>query len=95
MSTDADYAAFLDKANQDVSSGPAKTQSMSKSLGIKGANVNSAAVPKRLEEVDVFLVSESDEPFEPLSLEYDGGKLPSSGTMGVLSSLSSCFLGAG
>jgi len=74
MSSDADYAAFLDKANQDT--GTASTQSKSKSVGIKAVNTD---VPKSLSEIDEYLTSDSDEPFEPVSLKYTGDELPVAG----------------
>lgn len=74
MSSDADYEAFLNKANEDVSG--TKTQSKSKTIGIKAINTE---VPKALEKVDEVFVSDADEPFEPVSLTYQGDKLPSTG----------------
>lgn len=74
MSSDADYEAFLNKANQDVSG--ASTQSKSKSIGIKAVDTE---VPDVLEKVDEVFVSDADEPFEPVSLKYDGDSLPSKG----------------
>jgi hypothetical protein len=76
MSSDADYEAFLDKANKDSNEAKATSQSKSKSAGTKAVN---ASVPKGLEKVDEFFTSESDEPFEPVSLKYDGDKVPSAG----------------
>lgn len=71
MSSDADYAAFLDKANQDVA--PAEQQDLSKKgYGTKSVNT---AVPKALESVEEYYVSDADEPFEPVALEYSGGSI--------------------
>lgn len=68
MSSDADYAAFLDKANQDVA--PAEQQDLSKKgYGTKSVNT---AVPKALESVEEYYVSDADEPFEPVALEFSG-----------------------
>lgn len=72
--SDADYEAFLNKANENV--GGTSTQSKSKAIGIKSVNTK---VPKSLELVDEFYVSESDEPFEPVSLTFKGTELPSEG----------------
>ncbi|KAI4612761.1 uncharacterized protein J4E87_010161 [Alternaria ethzedia] len=69
MSSDADYAAFLDKANQDTGSAETKDASQKKSYGTKSVNT---AVPKALEQVEEYYVSDSDEPFEPVALEFDG-----------------------
>jgi hypothetical protein len=69
MSSDADYAAFLDKANQDSGSAEAKDASQKRSYGTKSVNT---AVPKVLEQVDEYYVSDADEPFEPVALKYEG-----------------------
>lgn len=73
MSSDADYAAFLDKANQDTGSGEVKEASQ-KSYGTKSVNT---AVPNRLKEVKEYYISESDEPFEPVALEFEGSSVSS------------------
>ncbi|KAF2093206.1 hypothetical protein NA57DRAFT_69298 [Rhizodiscina lignyota] len=71
MGSDEDYAAFLDKANQDLGgSKPATT----KSVGTQSVNTE---VPKALQEVDEYYVSDADEPFQPVSLKWDGKGLPS------------------
>ncbi|KAF3043867.1 hypothetical protein E8E11_003316 [Didymella keratinophila] len=68
MSSDADYAAFLDKANEDA--GPAEQQDLSKKgYGTKSVNTE---VPKALESVKEYYVSDADEPFEPVALEFSG-----------------------
>jgi hypothetical protein len=72
MSSDADYGAFLDKANQDISSAESKNASQKKSYGTKSVNT---AVPKVLEQVEEYYVSDSDEPFEPVALEFEGGSV--------------------
>jgi hypothetical protein len=76
MSSDQDYEAFLNKANQDSTEAKASSQSKSKSVGIQAVNTT---VPKSLEKVDEMFVSDSDEPFEPISLKYDGKEMPSPG----------------
>lgn len=71
MSSDADYAAFLEKANQDVS--PAEQQDLSKkAYGTKSVNT---AVPELLESVEEYYVSDADEPFEPVALEFHRDKI--------------------
>lgn len=76
MSSDADYAAFLDKANQDVA--PAEQQDLSKKgYGTKSVNTS---VPKALESVEEYYVSDADEPFEPVALEFEGESV-SAGTV--------------
>lgn len=68
MSSDADYASFLDKANQDT--GAAQQQSSSKkSFSTKSVDT---AVPKALQQVEEYYTSDADEPFEPVSLKFDG-----------------------
>jgi len=74
MSSDADYASFLDKANADPGAGQASTQSKKK-VGTKSVNTE---VPKALEEVQEYYVSDADEAFEPVALKYGEDKLPSS-----------------
>jgi len=80
MSSDADYASFLDKANQDTGSKNASTQSK-KAVGTKSVNT---AVPKALEQVQEYYTSDADEPFEPVSLAYEGEGLPSAGELAKL-----------
>lgn len=68
MSSDADYAAFLDKANEGT--GAVEQQSSSKkSAGTSSVNT---AVPKALEQVEEYYTSDADEPFEPVALKFDG-----------------------
>jgi len=74
MSSDADYASFLDRANQDT--GSTRVSAESKSVGAKSVNTE---VPKALEEIEEYYVSDADEPFEPVSLKFDGDSVPSAG----------------
>lgn len=71
MSSDADYAAFLDKANQDTGASNATTQS-SKKFGTKAVDT---AVPNALESVEAYYVSDADEPFEAVALKFAGQTL--------------------
>jgi len=73
MASDEDYASFLEKANQDPSGGKASTQS-TKTAGTKAVDTE---VPKVLQEVEEYYVSDADEPFEPVSLKWKGDELPS------------------
>lgn len=75
MASDEDYAAFLEKANQDPSDGKASAQS-GKKPGTKSVDTE---VPKALEQVDEYYTSDADEPFEPVSLKWKGDELPSAG----------------
>ncbi|CAM1503859.1 Fc.00g014500.m01.CDS01 [Cosmosporella sp. VM-42] len=69
MASDEDYMAFLNKANQETA--PAKTQ---QSGTVKTKTVD-GEVPKALKNVckDAVYISDADEPFEEVSLKYDGG----------------------
>lgn len=71
MSSDADYASFLDKANQDTGSVEAKGTSK-KTYGTKSVDTS---VPKILEQVEEYYISDADEPFEPVALAYKGSKV--------------------
>ena len=73
MSSDADYASFLDKANQDTGSADAThTSSSKKSYGTQSVNTT---VPQGLAQVQEYYTSEADEPFEPVALAYEGESL--------------------
>ena len=79
MGSDEDYEAFLNKANEDASG--ASTQSTKKSTS---KSVNTSSVPAPLKKVDAFYTTDSDEPFEPVGLKYDGDKVPSAQELGDL-----------
>ncbi|KAH9864935.1 hypothetical protein IAQ61_008880 [Plenodomus lingam] len=71
MSSDADYAAFLDKANQ--ASGSAEAQeAVKKSHGTKSVN---SMVPRGLDQIEEYYTSDADEPFEPVALKFDGSSV--------------------
>lgn len=74
MSSDADYAAFLDKANQDTAPVGQKDTSK-KGYGTKSVDT---AVPQALEQVQEYYTSDADEPFEPVSLKFSGKTLSAS-----------------
>lgn len=80
MAGDDEYMDFLNKANEDPSAGSTKAQaSQSKELKAADAGVD---MPQPLVAVtnDVFYVSDSDEPFVPVSLAWEGGEgLPDEG----------------
>ena len=71
MSDDA-YSSFLDQANQDT--GASKASTKSKSAATKAVDTD---VPITLQKVDQYYSSEADEPFEPVSLKWSGGNMPS------------------
>lgn len=66
MSSDQDYAAFLEKANQDTGSSSEQV----KTSGFANTKAVDTAVPAALKNVDAFYQSDSDEPFEPVALQY-------------------------
>ncbi|ORY18790.1 hypothetical protein BCR34DRAFT_473127 [Clohesyomyces aquaticus] len=68
MSSDADYESFLDKANQDTG-GASAQQSSKKLYSTKSVDTK---VPKVLESVEEYYTSDADEPFEPVSLKFEG-----------------------
>ena len=73
MSDDA-YSSFLDQANQDTGANKASTQSESKGITTKAVDTE---VPAALQKVEADYTSEADEPFEPVSLKWDGKNMPS------------------
>lgn len=74
MSSDADYAAFLDKANeQNVAT------SSSRDKNRFSAKAVDTDVPEELKAVGAYYTSDSDEPFEPVSLKWVGKDDPTKG----------------
>lgn len=71
MSSDADYASFLDKANQDTGASKASTQQSSSRQKYSTKSVDTD-VPAAVKNVDEYYTSEADEPFEPVSLKWTG-----------------------
>ncbi|KAH8599353.1 hypothetical protein B0O99DRAFT_649936 [Bisporella sp. PMI_857] len=71
MASDEDYAAFLERANQDPGEGFVKSDAATKKKGFELRATDQGEVPAVLRSkkvVDAFYVSDSDEPFEPVSL---------------------------
>jgi hypothetical protein len=66
MSSDQEYANFLEKANQDTGS----SSNQVKTSGFAQTKAVDSAVPKSLESVDAYYQSDTDEPFEPVALKY-------------------------
>lgn len=73
MASDEEYAAFLNKASDDLT-GSASTQSKTASKGAQHTRVTTAQVPDVLHKVDAIYESDADEPFEPVSLKRTSGK---------------------
>ncbi|PYI08257.1 hypothetical protein BO78DRAFT_395867 [Aspergillus sclerotiicarbonarius CBS 121057] len=72
MSSDDAYMSFLNKANADLTAGqsqPATTSSSSARIETIHTDVR---IPAPLTSVDAFYISETDEPFEPVALKWDG-----------------------
>ena len=82
MASDEDYSNFLDKANQDTGASKASTQLKSKAVGTKSFD---ADVPNHLKGLEEYYISEADEPFEPVSLQWNEDDLPSEGTEASIS----------
>lgn len=73
MSSDEAYSSFLEQANQDT--GTNKEDSTTAAT-INTKNIDTD-VPQQLQNVKQYYTSEVDEPFEPVSLKWDGPELPS------------------
>lgn len=84
MASDEDYAAFLEKANQDTG-----VNTFSTSQKTASAKAINTEVPPALQEVEAYYISEADEPFEPVSLKWDDDGLPSEGVLFPLISTTS------
>ncbi|KAL8985917.1 MAG: hypothetical protein Q9205_000505 [Flavoplaca limonia] len=72
MSSDDAYSSFLDQANQDT--GASKSSASAKTATTKSVDTE---VPAGLLSVEQYYTSEADEPFEPVSLQWDGQNMPS------------------
>ena len=75
MSSDDAYSSFLEQANQDTGTSKEDSSTIS---AINTKNVDTD-VPFQLQNIQQFYTSEVDEPFEPVSLKWDGTELPSKG----------------
>ncbi|PWY71622.1 hypothetical protein BO70DRAFT_399324 [Aspergillus heteromorphus CBS 117.55] len=73
MSSDDAYMSFLDKANADLDAGKSNStaQSSSSAAGTQTIHTD-VRVPAPLTSIDAYYVSETDEPFEPVALKWDG-----------------------
>ncbi|KAL8690370.1 MAG: hypothetical protein Q9218_004165 [Villophora microphyllina] len=72
MSSDDAYGSFLEQANQDT--GASNVSATSERTTTKAVDTN---VPVTLQKVEQYYTSEADEPFEPVSLKWDGNNMPS------------------
>lgn len=85
MSSDDAYMSFLEKANADLNAGRASQQG-AETARTETVDVN-VQIPKPLQSVDAYYTSDTDEPFEPVALRWDGAKVgiwPSHGTLTAL-----------
>ncbi|KAL8783714.1 MAG: hypothetical protein Q9213_004453 [Squamulea squamosa] len=72
MASDDAYSAFLNQANEDT--GASKSSSSAKTTTTKAVNTE---IPVGLQSVEQYYTSEADEPFEPVSLQWDGNNMTS------------------
>lgn len=81
MSSDDAYMSFLDKVNADLNAGRVPQQGADTvRTETVGADVQ---VPRALQSVNAYYISDTDEPFEPVTLKWEGasrGDWPSAGT---------------
>ena len=75
--SDDTYSSFLDQANQGTGANKVSAKSSNKKSNTKAVDTD---VPPGLQNVQADFISESDEPFEPVSLRWDGKHLPDAGT---------------
>lgn len=85
MATDDEYMDFLNKANEDPGQGSASTQAQGGQAKkeLKAAD-HGANIPQPLVKAtkDAFYMSDSDEPFVPVSLAWEKGEgLPDEGML--------------
>lgn len=74
MATDDAYLSFLDKANAALNAGrSAQTQTQSVGGFVRTETIDiDVRIPESLREVDTVYESETDEPFEPVALRWEG-----------------------
>ncbi|OOF99619.1 hypothetical protein ASPCADRAFT_203390 [Aspergillus carbonarius ITEM 5010] len=72
MSSDDAYMSFLDKANADLTAGQSQSATTTSSSARTETIHADVRIPAPLTSVDAFYISETDEPFEPVALKWDG-----------------------
>ncbi|PLB47890.1 hypothetical protein P170DRAFT_465415 [Aspergillus steynii IBT 23096] len=73
MSSDDAYMSFLNKANADLNTARNQPSENVSSAVARTETVDAGVrVPAPLTSVDAFYISETDEPFEPVTLKWDG-----------------------
>lgn len=82
MADDASYTNFLNKANQDVSSGgsnqPQSTSQARSKFDPTLSGASNGSVPKPIADIKATYTSDTDSDFEPVFFSYSGSGLPSS-----------------
>ncbi|RDW90446.1 uncharacterized protein DSM5745_02221 [Aspergillus mulundensis] len=89
MSSDNDYMAFLNKANADLDSGRSQPATTTQQARTETVDVD-VKVPTPLTSVDAYYISDTDEPFEPVALRWEGaqrGVWPDASTFSKLISI--------
>lgn len=77
MADDQSYNAFLTRVNQDPSANSSQEQSTSQAKSkLDPTTPQTSAVPVSLQNLDATYTSDSDEPFEPIVMDYAGHELP-------------------
>ncbi|KAG6008205.1 hypothetical protein E4U21_004804 [Claviceps maximensis] len=80
MASDEDYMSFLDKANRDLSDGEAlaKKNGVQTSRAVFKATDAGTQAPPVIRQAceDAVFVTDADEPFQEVSLKWDGNGLP-------------------
>ena len=74
--SDDTYSSFLNQANQDTAGSKVSAKSQSKKITTKAVDTE---VPSALQNIQVDYTSDSDEPFEPVSLRWGKKSLPGEG----------------
>lgn len=75
MASDEDYNNFLEKANEDTGIGKSSgMDARSKKVNTKAVNTD---IPANLQNIEQYYTSDADEPFEPVSLSWQGSTMPS------------------
>ncbi|KAL8947799.1 MAG: hypothetical protein Q9222_005956 [Ikaeria aurantiellina] len=72
MSSDDAYSSFLEQANQDTGGSNVTTQDNTSST-----KAVDSEIPPALLKIEQYYTSEADEPFEPVSLQWEGSNIPS------------------
>lgn len=73
MASDDAYMAFLNKANADLDKGRAEQSATETGLDTKTVDADEQ-IPASLSDVEMYYVSETDEPFEPVVLRWEGAR---------------------